>query len=427
MAHLVPGRSPARDRATARAALLVFLALLFIGLGGVAARLAFHLATARPEDAGARWQSGTVKPLRAVRAATSSGARPPLPSSTGLSGVPDVSRWEALAGRIRDAVVRVTVPEGEASGFLVDPSGLVVTTCHGIQGQNPVVVQARGVEWPAQPVRVAPAWDLLLLQIDTSSPVSSEHPLPGPPFPVLPLADGMAAPPSLRAMALSAQQEPAYGVRPGILLEVGSPVDALPLLKLGMAIVPGDSGAPLLDVRGHVIGIVRARRVDSSHTPVVAYAVPSNYLFEGADALLRDQGKTVPLEAPFLWHQLHALANLGERMAPYGPVPASQAFVTASGYLAAVVEVPGEVSTFGDRILVDVTVTGEDNVLLVDAVAEGWTSDPALRPADEGAAVYFYFELEPEEYSGIMQARRVQVDVQCDSLPVHRRLPLVVE
>ncbi len=332
-------------------------------------------------------------------------------------------------------MVRVSVPDGDATGFVVDRRGLVVSACHAVAGKERIFVESAGTRYPARILRSAPAWDLALLEIQTASPRLHLDPGEnGPPASSLPFlhalefADGMAAPLPLPVMAASAAEGASISVRTGKIMRVGVAMNGVALLEAAMAVEPGDSGAPVLDGAGRVVGVVAAMRLSGGGAPwPVAYILPSNYLFDGADALMRGHGRTVPLGSSFLWYQLRSLADLESRGLPARGIAASQAFVTGSRYLAVVAECPVAGRLSGERAPVDVWVRSERGDLLVDAVVDGWVARGSGRAQAPGTGIYFYFRLTREEYSGILRAGGATVEVRCDRCLLVRHLPLNAE
>ena len=165
--------------------------------------------------------------------------------------------------------VRVAGPGGSAevaTGVVVAP-GRVVTVAHVLRrGQGIEVVDGRGVPRRATVARARPGQDLALLD-----------------------APGVTGPPArydraAGSLTLLLRRDERVTARPAglrrrivadLVDQPGRPRRAA--LELGAAILPGDSGAPVVDEDGDVVGIVFAR---STRRDGTAYAVRTDV--EGA-------------------------------------------------------------------------------------------------------------------------------------------------
>ena len=155
----------------------------------------------------------------------------------------------------------------EGSGFVVAP-GLVVTNAHVIAGESTTQVVVQGITYPAVPVLFDPNFDLAVLR--TSAPL-------GPPLDIDPdevprgtqgavlgyphdgpLVIGSAG----VAASLTAQGRDIYNT--------GTVVRAV--YQLDADVRPGNSGGPVVEANGTVIGVVFSR---STVSPDVGYALAS--------------------------------------------------------------------------------------------------------------------------------------------------------
>ncbi len=199
-------------------------------------------------------------------------AAPLTPPSEAILSDPDVLR----AG---DSVVRVLSTACglgiEGSGWSVAP-GLVVTNAHVIAGADDTTVTTQhGVELDATPVYYDPRDDLSLLRVGADIPVlpiSSERQV-GSEAAVLGFPEN--GPYALAAARVGDTQttisQDSYG---------HGPIDRT-ITALGGGVRSGNSGGPLVDDRGEVIGVVFAA---TTHGPAGGFAIPAE---EVAGALRR--------------------------------------------------------------------------------------------------------------------------------------------
>lgn len=197
----------------------------------------------------------------------------------------------AVAERVRGSVLKVTgVAEAcgrgvEGSGFVVAP-GRVVTNAHVVAGVAAPAVQVggEGPRLPAEVVLYDPERDLAVLSVDELAapalPLGDEL-VPGDAAAVIgfPLDGPYDVEAARVRQVVTALGEDVYG-RPGVTREVYS---------LRADVQPGNSGGPLVDLDGDVVGVVFARSVDD---PSTGYALT---LAESAEVLDAAAGASAPV------------------------------------------------------------------------------------------------------------------------------------
>ncbi|GAA2037720.1 MarP family serine protease [Pseudokineococcus marinus] len=197
----------------------------------------------------------------------------------------------AVAERVRGSVLKVTgVAEAcgrgvEGSGFVVAP-GRVVTNAHVVAGVTAPAVQVggQGPRLPAEVVLYDPERDLAVLSVDELAAPAlplGEELAPGDAAAVLgfPLDGPYDAEAARVRQVVTALGEDVYG-QPGVTREVYS---------LRADVQPGNSGGPLVDLDGRVVGVVFARSVDD---PSTGYALT---LRESAEVLDAAAGAAAPV------------------------------------------------------------------------------------------------------------------------------------
>jgi regulator of sirC expression with transglutaminase-like and TPR domain len=183
---------------------------------------------------------------------------------------PESKSVENLTSTALKAVVVIThfgrngKEDGVGAGFVVAPDGLIATSLHVIGEARPIHVRlATGEE---QEVTEIFAWDrkldLALIRINAKN------------LTALPLGDSDSLKQGASVVALGNPLGLEHSVVQGVL-SARREMDGSPMLQLAIPIEPGNSGGPLLDLKGRVHGILTLK---SALTPNLGFAVPVNLL-----------------------------------------------------------------------------------------------------------------------------------------------------
>lgn len=167
------------------------------------------------------------------------------------------------------------VPEqlaGEGSGVIIDARGYVLTSWHVVEDAEPIeVVLNSGIKRPAKVVGFDRATDLAVLHIEATE---NEE------FPEVEFGDSDAVRVGAVAIAIGSPFSLQSSVTVGHVSQKGRRVEILPyedFIQTDAAINEGNSGGPLIDVDGRLIGITAAIQTDAVRRGVgIAFAVPSN-------------------------------------------------------------------------------------------------------------------------------------------------------
>jgi S1-C subfamily serine protease len=201
---------------------------------------------------------------------------------------------------VADATVLVKEPRGFGSGFFLGGDGLVLTAAHVVAGAASVEVQDRsGKLAHAKIVRVSRAHDVALLSIADA---------PGAPFPCLDV-DLPAKHPGSDVYAIGAptRQDLAFSLTRGIISGIRT-VEGTQLIQTDASVSPGNSGGPLLDKQGRVVGVV-SRKLAGGAVEGVAFGVAIEDALAAlglsagpatTPALLRPEGAAKPAKKPLL-------------------------------------------------------------------------------------------------------------------------------
>jgi putative serine protease PepD len=167
--------------------------------------------------------------------------------------------------------------QAEGTGFVYDKSGDIITADHVVAGATKIVVRFRdGTSAKATLVGADPSSDTAVIKVS----VSADKLTP------LTLADSAAVVPGEGVVAIGSPFGYAESITAGIVSAVGRHISApngytIPnAIQTDTAINHGNSGGPLIDQSGNVVGINVQIATDnqstSSDNAGVGFAVPSN-------------------------------------------------------------------------------------------------------------------------------------------------------
>jgi S1-C subfamily serine protease len=183
--------------------------------------------------------------------------------------------------RIVPSLVTVTTTQGRSrasgprselgAGVVVNAQGLVLTALHVVEGGGQIQVQfADGTQATARVVRRQPEKDIAVLGVDRLPQVVVPAVLGGGANvgdAVFPVGNPLGLRGSLTAGVVSALDRS---------IDTGAGRSLKGLIQFDAAVNPGNSGGPLLDRDGHVVGIVTAL-ANPSRQPYfvgIGFAVP---------------------------------------------------------------------------------------------------------------------------------------------------------
>lgn len=227
---------------------------------------------------GGNGTSATTQPVATVQPVSQSAA-PAAAASTATTDLADL--YARLQGSVVEVLGQSSGRFGQGaqslgSGIIMDTSGRVLTNYHVVQGSGSLTVRlADGTEADARVLGTDPAGDLAVIQANFPSGTS-----------LVPAQFGDSS--SLRVgQAVFAIGNPfglqntlTSGIISGLDRTLGSNGNGRPLsglIQTDAALNPGNSGGPLFDENGRVIGINTALENPSGDTFAgVAYAIPIN-------------------------------------------------------------------------------------------------------------------------------------------------------
>jgi serine protease Do len=170
--------------------------------------------------------------------------------------------------------------QGAGSGFIIEPSGIIVTNGHVVGNATRVVVTTQdGTEYPARVMGVDDLTDLALVKITARAPLAA-------------VSLGRSAQMRVGQWVMAAGNPFGLGgsVTAGIVSARGRDIGAGPFddfIQTDAPINPGNSGGPLFNMAGEVIGINTAIYSPSGASAGIGFAVPSDLARGVIEALIR--------------------------------------------------------------------------------------------------------------------------------------------
>ena len=174
----------------------------------------------------------------------------------------------------------------QGTGFLISGDGYVLTNHHVVEGADDIVVRLGDRnELKATLVGSDPLSDIALLKVD------------GKGLPVLRIGDSRSLKPGQWVVAIGSPFGFDHSVTAGVVSGVGRrsldpSQQYVPFIQTDVAINRGNSGGPLLNTRGEVVGVNSQIFSNSGGYMGVSFAIPIEVAMN-AVRQLRDTGKVV--------------------------------------------------------------------------------------------------------------------------------------
>ena len=207
---------------------------------------------------------------------------------------PAVVHIRAVTNRASDSDGKMMPISGsEGAGFFYRKDGYVITNDHVVSEADQVTVIANDGREYKGTVKRAPEWDVAVIKIE------------GKDFPTLSIADSKTVTPGQMVMAIGSP----YGLENSVTFGHVSAIkreNAVPdptmigqterfypdLIQTDAAINVGNSGGPLVNIDGQVIGMNSSIYTKNGGSNGIAFAIPANEVRFIADMLIQ-KGKVV--------------------------------------------------------------------------------------------------------------------------------------
>ena len=221
----------------------------------------------------------------------SSGVTLELKSSQGLEAL----TYEELYKKCEPSVVSITVENddssGSGTGIVLTEDGYIITCAHVVRGQSTATVTTGDEkEYNALLVGSDPQTDLALLKVDAEGLTPAEFGDAGE------LTVGDEALAIGDPLGATFRGTLTNGIISAINRDVTLNGYSMTLIQTTAALNSGNSGGPLLNIYGQVVGINNMKMVSSSTTVEgLGFAVPTTTAKEIIEALAKDGGISRPV------------------------------------------------------------------------------------------------------------------------------------
>jgi putative serine protease PepD len=223
-----------------------------------------------------------------VRQVTVSSAEPAASSSTSSIGDVYKSSYKSVvevtvSSAASDAFGNGGTQQAQGSGFVYDDQGHVITNQHVVDGAQSVKVTLwNGKTYDARVVGTDPSTDVAVLDVD--APASVLDPLTLADSSELEVGDTVVA----IGSPFGLEETVTSGIVSALHRQITAPNDFAidDAIQTDAAINHGNSGGPLLDLDGRVVGVTSQIESESGGNDGVGFAVSSNTVKKIADALI---------------------------------------------------------------------------------------------------------------------------------------------
>ncbi|MDR3522242.1 MAG: Do family serine endopeptidase [Acidocella sp.] len=168
--------------------------------------------------------------------------------------------------------------EAKGSGFIINSSGIVVTNNHVVKDAKTIsVTLSNGSSYPAKVLGTDPRTDLAVLKIDA-----------GRPLPYVDIGSSANVEPGEWVVALGNPFGLGGTVTAGIVSALGRDIGDGPydkFIQIDAPINEGNSGGPLFDQHGEVIGVNTAILSPTGGSVGIGFAIPSDMVKRVVDQL----------------------------------------------------------------------------------------------------------------------------------------------
>ena len=212
-----------------------------------------------------------------TKSAVRAGNSPRVPRVPGLPGFPPLPRPNPDSGP-RSA---------QGSGFIIDRQGHILTNDHVVRGAENVYVTLKdGREFEVEVIGSDRRSDIALLRVDLDD-LQGGDPLPPP----VKIGNSDIVEVGQWVVAIGAPFGLKHTVTQGIVSAIGRhlPRDIyVPFIQTSAAVNPGNSGGPLMNLDGQVVGI-NAQIISPNRTNAgIAFAIPINVAMDIQQSLRQD-------------------------------------------------------------------------------------------------------------------------------------------
>jgi serine protease Do len=204
-----------------------------------------------------------------------------LKPNSAQTALPDLPPDSPLQDMFKDFLSQSKIPRhvtSLGSGFVIDPSGLIVTNNHVVEDADDITVTLNdGTSLPAKLIGHDEKTDLALLRVKPKAPLPAAH-----------FGDSDRARIGDWVIAIGNPYGLGSTVTAGIVSARDRDIAAGPyddFIQTDAPINRGNSGGPLFDMQGNVVGVNSAIFSPSGGSVGIGFAIPSNMVRQVIDQL----------------------------------------------------------------------------------------------------------------------------------------------
>ncbi len=192
------------------------------------------------------------------------------------------SRIEAVENQVKntqEAVISIRTPSGQGSGFIISEDGYCITNVHVVEGETRITAiqylkeNNKMIKKSYDKVKIislVPTYDLALLKLDNTNEK----------FKFVPVGDSDKLQRGEILFAIGNPLGLDRSISKGILSLSDRNYGGLRYLQTTTQVNPGNSGGPLFNLAGEVIGVINMKLMQSEG---LGFAIPSFYLKDFLD------------------------------------------------------------------------------------------------------------------------------------------------
>jgi S1-C subfamily serine protease len=263
------------------------LCILSAFLGGIGALAVWNFAQRGP--AASAFQQTLLEPVQGIASGVQQAGDPISPEETINVRVYEACNRSVVNINTKivrtDNVFNLAIPqEGSGSGWVLDAQGRIVTNFHVIEdAENIEVTLFDGSSYPAKLVGTDPATDIAVIQID--APAASLIPLQ--------FGDSSVLKVGQKVLAIGNPFGLERTLTVGIVSSLNRSLDSRNnrvmknIIQLDAALNQGNSGGPLMNSSGKLIGMNTAIASKTGENTGVGFAVPVNTILRVVPELIK--------------------------------------------------------------------------------------------------------------------------------------------
>lgn len=206
-------------------------------------------------------------------------------------------------------IVKINTSEGSGSGFYLKSKGIIVTNHHVINGNMKVSLEDQDKQrYLAKVVFVDPTYDLAFLlpekELDT---------------PEIIFASVKSVQNLERVSVLGFPFGMPFTITEGVISSTNQLVNGRRFIQTDAAVNPGNSGGPLVNNKGEVIGVTTSKFTNADN---VGFALPSDNLMEDLEAFAENKEMKYSVKCPSCSHLIYEeteyCPNCGNQLDTHG-------------------------------------------------------------------------------------------------------------